>query len=112
MATHKVSKSKSAKKKKVETPKKIPYYRKPDNLTLDQWQIALRKQFGQDNEFLITNIGQEKSSPIFRLRIMPLIIHIKLPSEVPTTPIIFVNASILKPIVWVFVSTSVLRCTI
>ncbi|MFY7909038.1 MAG: DEAD/DEAH box helicase [Emticicia sp.] len=60
MATHKVSKSKSAKKKKVETPKKIPYYRKPDNLTLDQWQIALRKQFGQDNEFLITNIGPEK----------------------------------------------------
>ncbi len=60
MATHKVSKSKSAKKKKVETPKKIPYYRKPDNLTLDQWQIALRKQFGQDNEFLVTNIGQEK----------------------------------------------------
>lgn len=60
MATHKVSKSKSAKKKKVETPKKIPYYRKPDNLTLDQWQIALRKQFGKDNEFLITNIGPEK----------------------------------------------------
>lgn len=60
MATHKVSKSKSTKKKKVETPKKIPYYRKPDNLTLDQWQIALRKQFGQDNEFLVTNIGQEK----------------------------------------------------
>lgn len=53
-------KSKSAKKKKVETPKKIPYYRKPDNLTLDQWQIGLRKQFGQDNEFLISNIGQEK----------------------------------------------------
>jgi superfamily II DNA or RNA helicase len=48
------------KKKKVETPKKIPYYRKPDDLTLDQWQIGLRKQFGQDNEFLISNIGQEK----------------------------------------------------
>ena len=53
-------KSKSAKKKKVEAPKKIPYYRKPEELTLDQWQIGLRKQFGQDNEFVINNIGQEK----------------------------------------------------
>jgi superfamily II DNA or RNA helicase len=53
-------KSKSAKKKKVEVSKKIPYYRKPENLTLDQWQIGLRKQFGQDNEFAIKNIGQEK----------------------------------------------------
>lgn len=60
MAPLKSSKSKSAKKKKTETPKKIPYYRKPDDLTLDQWQIGLRKQFGQDNEFLISNIGQEK----------------------------------------------------
>ncbi|WP_435353797.1 DEAD/DEAH box helicase [Emticicia sp. SJ17W-69] len=60
MAPHKSSKNKSAKKKKVEVSKKIPYYRKPENLTLDQWQIGLRKQFGQDNEFLISNIGQEK----------------------------------------------------
>lgn len=60
MAPHKPSKNKSAKKKKVEVSKKIPYYRKPENLTLDQWQIGLRKQFGQDNEFLISNIGQEK----------------------------------------------------
>ena len=60
MATKRLSKSKSASKKKVESPKKIPYYRKPDNLTLDQWQIALRKQFGQENEFEVTNIGQEK----------------------------------------------------
>lgn len=53
-------KSKAAKKKKVETPKKIPYYRKPEDLSLDQWQIGLRKQFGQDNEFVIVNTGQEK----------------------------------------------------
>ena len=56
--------------KKVESPKtdksketkRIPYYRKPENLTIDQWQMALRKQFGQENEFQITNIG---SHPIF-----------------------------------------------
>ena len=53
-------KGKSTKKKKAEVSKKIPYYRKPQNLTLDQWQIGLRKQFGQDNEFVISNIGQEK----------------------------------------------------
>lgn len=60
MAILKSSKKKTAKKKKVESSKKIPYYKKPDELSLDQWQIALRKQFGQDNEFLISNIGQEK----------------------------------------------------
>lgn len=60
MAPLKSSKNKSTKKKKVEVSKKIPYYRKPENLTLDQWQVGLRKQFGQDNEFVISNIGQEK----------------------------------------------------
>ncbi len=60
MPLQKPSKSKAAKKKKVETPKKIPYYRKPDSLTLDQWQVGLRKQFGQDNEFVVSNIGAEK----------------------------------------------------
>ena len=53
-------KPKSVKKKKSDAPKKIPYYRKPEDLSLDQWQVGLRKQFGQDNECVINNIGQEK----------------------------------------------------
>ena len=46
--------------KKPEPPKRISYYRKPDNLTVDQWQLALRKQFGEENEFQVTNIGTQK----------------------------------------------------
>lgn len=37
----------------------IPYHRKPDNLSLDEWQILLRKQFAGLQEFKITNIGGE-----------------------------------------------------
>lgn len=37
--------------------KKVPYYRKPEDLTVDEWQAALRKQFAADQEFDIKNIG-------------------------------------------------------
>jgi superfamily II DNA or RNA helicase len=69
MAIKKSSGSKATKKAKTETPKKVSYYRKPENLTLDQWQIALRKQFGEDNEqeFTIINIGQENFFSDFRV---------------------------------------------
>lgn len=69
MALKKSSKSTSTKKAKVETPKKVSYYRKPENLSLDQWQIALRKQFGEDNqqEFSISNVGNEKFFSDFRV---------------------------------------------
>jgi SNF2 family DNA or RNA helicase len=38
---------------------RIPYYKKPANLSVDEWQWKLRKQFGEENEFVITNIGEE-----------------------------------------------------
>jgi SNF2 family DNA or RNA helicase len=38
---------------------RIPYYKKPQKLTVDEWQWKLRKQFGEDNEFVISNIGQQ-----------------------------------------------------
>ena len=62
MALKKSSKSKAIKKTKAVTHKKVSYYRKPEELSLNQWQIALRKQFGEDNEqeFSITNVGNEK----------------------------------------------------
>jgi superfamily II DNA or RNA helicase len=47
---------KNAKKK---TESRIPYYRKPDNLDLDKWQIAIRKQFGKESDFQIINIGSQ-----------------------------------------------------
>ena len=43
-------------------PKKVPYYRKPDNMTLEEWQIALRRQFAYKQNFIIRNVGNH---PVF-----------------------------------------------
>lgn len=40
--------------------KKVSYYRKPENLTTEEWQIALRKQFALKQEFDIINTKDEK----------------------------------------------------
>ncbi len=53
---------KPKKKRKRKKEKKISYTKKPDDLTLDQWQAALRKQFGKQTKFKITNLGEH---PIF-----------------------------------------------
>jgi len=45
-----------------EKQKKVPYYRKPEDLSLDEWQAALRKQFAADQDFDIKNIGNH---PVF-----------------------------------------------
>ena len=39
--------------------KKVPYYRKPKELTVEEWQAALRKQFALEQKFKVTNIGSE-----------------------------------------------------
>ena len=41
---------------------KIPYYFKPNELSYEDWQILLRKQFGQDQTFDFKNIDKH---PIF-----------------------------------------------
>lgn len=41
---------------------KIPRYRKPEGMSLEAWQIALRREFGRAQNFLMENIGVE---PIF-----------------------------------------------
>ncbi len=55
-----------AKKKKTtrQTPpkKKLSRARKPDDMTLEQWQIALRREFARSQEFLAENIGDH---PVF-----------------------------------------------
>lgn len=48
---------KSGKKSKSTAPSKVSYYRKPESLTMDQWQAALRKQFAEIQYFSIKNIG-------------------------------------------------------
>jgi len=53
------TKRKSSKGRKV---KRISHLRKPEDMPLEQWQIALRKQVAQKQNFRLKNIGEE---PIF-----------------------------------------------
>jgi hypothetical protein len=46
----------------VTAPKRIPHLRKPDEMSLEAWQVALRRQFAQEQKFRVKNIGAE---PIF-----------------------------------------------
>ncbi|ELR68837.1 hypothetical protein C900_05783 [Fulvivirga imtechensis AK7] len=39
---------------------KVPYHKKPANLSLDQWQRALRKQFAENSTFKIKNLGSHQ----------------------------------------------------
>jgi hypothetical protein len=50
-----ITKTNKSKKKQND----ISYHKKPDNLSLDEWQIGLRRQFAARQEFKITNIGRE-----------------------------------------------------
>lgn len=43
--------------KKIKRETKIPYHRKPDDMTLENWQIALRKQYAKELKFDVENIG-------------------------------------------------------
>ncbi|GMV94843.1 MAG: hypothetical protein AMXMBFR82_46210 [Candidatus Hydrogenedentota bacterium] len=40
-------------------PKKTPRTRKPDHLSLEEWQIALRREFGQEQPFRAKNLGKD-----------------------------------------------------
>ncbi|MGA1794381.1 MAG: DEAD/DEAH box helicase [bacterium] len=42
--------------------KRLSRTRKPDDMTLEQWQVELRRQFGRDQQFAMKNIGDH---PIF-----------------------------------------------
>ncbi len=37
--------------------KKIPYHNKPDELSVEEWQAGLRKQYAKEQNFKFTNIG-------------------------------------------------------
>lgn len=51
------SKSKTGKRKN--NPPKVSYYYKPDDLTLEQWQIALRRQAAQKERFTIRELNDK-----------------------------------------------------
>jgi len=52
----------SSLKKKKSAPVRIPRLRKPQDVTLESWQVALRRQFGREQRFRLKNIGSE---PVF-----------------------------------------------
>lgn len=39
--------------------KKVPRWRKPEGLSLEEWQIELRREFGREQKFSLKNIGGE-----------------------------------------------------
>lgn len=49
-------KSKSTKSKKAAADPKIPYHRKPSNLSLEEWQVALRSQFAKEQNYRLTKL--------------------------------------------------------
>jgi superfamily II DNA or RNA helicase len=61
-------KSSRSKSKKTPKEKKIPYHRQPEDLDLERWQIALRKQFGKDSPFVFENLGEHPVYSDFLVR--------------------------------------------
>jgi len=55
-------KSQTDKSAKANAVTKISRTHKPENMTLEEWQLALRKQFGEQQEFILENRG---SHPVF-----------------------------------------------
>ncbi len=60
-------KSKST-KKKTARPKRVSRTKKPEGMSLEDWQVALRRQFGRDQNFSLKNIGDEKIFSEFLVR--------------------------------------------
>ena len=52
-------KTKPKSSKAAKAKPKISHLRKPEDMPLEQWQIALRKQFAQKQDFHLKNIGDE-----------------------------------------------------
>src|SRR5438270_357485 len=59
--TRKPTRSAGGKKKARKEPR-FSRLHKPEGMSLEDWQIALRRQFGREQNFLLKNLGDE---PIF-----------------------------------------------
>nr|SIP56435.1 RNA polymerase-associated protein RapA [uncultured bacterium] len=55
-------------KEKAEKTAKVSYHYKPDNLTLEQWQIALRKQAAMKETFSITEINTKEYPGYYKVK--------------------------------------------
>ena len=48
-------------------PKKTPRTHKPEDMSLEQWQIALRREFGQEQKLKLENLGTDPVFSEFRV---------------------------------------------
>ena len=48
---------KESSKNKEKKAVKVPYHHKPDGMSIDAWQRALRRQFAETQNFTMKNIG-------------------------------------------------------
>ncbi|HQU58838.1 MAG TPA: ATP-dependent helicase, partial [Saprospiraceae bacterium] len=62
----KKKKAKSVKKKTSKT-RRVSYHRQPEEMELNAWQIALRRQFAQQEEYVIENVGEQPVWSEFRV---------------------------------------------
>ncbi len=53
---------KAAKGRAGSVEKKLSRLRKPEEMSLDDWQVALRRQYGREQKFRLKNLGED---PIF-----------------------------------------------
>ncbi|HEY3324019.1 MAG TPA: DEAD/DEAH box helicase [Planctomycetota bacterium] len=56
-----------AAKKSKGKPAKTPRTHKPDHMTLEEWQVALRREFGRDQKFRLKNTGDHPLFSEFQL---------------------------------------------
>ena len=66
MAT--TTKKSKSRKKKAAQPKRVSRTKKPEGMSLEDWQVELRRQFGRDQNFELKNIGGEKIFSEFLVR--------------------------------------------
>ena len=56
MATH------TQRLKKTAAPKRTPRTRKPDEMSVEEWQVALRREYGREQDFRMKNLSD---APVF-----------------------------------------------
>ena len=51
---------KTSKKKGKKKIQRVPYYYCPSNMTIEEWQIALRRQMAREERYTISSVDEEK----------------------------------------------------
>lgn len=97
---------KAGKKKGKKKVVRVPYYYCPEKMTMEEWQIALRRQMARDEKYTISSVDEDKfpgeyivENPKSRLNINSYIVV----QEVRGT---IVRAWISRPPNWEHASTS------